>query len=98
MVFHSGRASLTAKSIPSRETETEGRDDKMTLFDFYKDRISSCPFYGFKAGHEILRTVTRTAFYDSQLTLHEFNSIMILAEKCHIKMMEDNYNDGWKDK
>ena len=66
------------------------------VFDFYRDRINSCPFYGFKSGHEILATITRCAFWDSMLTTEEFNSIIILAEKCHIKMMEDNYNAGWQ--
>ncbi len=66
-------------------------------FDFYKDRLSACPSYGFKSGHEILKTVTRCAFWDFTLTLDEFNSIMILAEKAHIKMMEDNYNAGWNE-
>lgn len=69
----------------------------MTSFDFYKDRLSACPSYGFVPGHEILKTVTRCAFLDSTLTLDEFNSIMILADKAHIKMMEDNYNAGWQD-
>lgn len=66
-------------------------------FNFYKDRLSACPSYGFKSGHEILTTVTRCAFWDSTLTLDEFNSIINLAEKAHIKMMEDNYNAGWQD-
>lgn len=65
------------------------------LFLFYKGRIDACPAYGFRSGHEILCTITRTAFNDPTLTLEEFNSIMNLAEKCHIKMMEDNYNAGW---
>lgn len=65
------------------------------LFKFYEGRIRSCPSYGFKSGHEILQTVTRTAFWDSELTLDEFNSIIILAEQAHIKMMEDNFNAGW---
>lgn len=69
----------------------------MTAFDFYKDRLSACPSYGFVAGHEILKTVTRCAFNDSELTDREFNSIIILAEQAHIKMMEDNYNAGWQD-
>ena len=69
----------------------------MTSFDFYKDRLSACPSYGFKSGHEILKTVTRCAFCDSTLTLEEFNIIMILADKAHINMMEDNYNAGWQD-
>lgn len=67
------------------------------VFEFYKDRIDSCPFYGFKAGHEILTTIVRCAFWDSFLTLQEYNSIINLCESAHIKMMEDNYNAGWKD-
>ena len=67
------------------------------VYDFYRGRIESCPSYGFKSGHEILSTVTRCAFWDSMLTPEEFNSIIILAEKCHIKMMEDNYNAGWNE-
>ena len=66
-------------------------------FNFYRDRLSACPSYGFVSGHEILKTITRCAFWDSTLTLAEFNSIMNLAEKAHIKMMEDNYNAGWQD-
>ena len=66
------------------------------VFDFYRDRIAACPFYGFTAGHEILTTITRCAFSDSVLTDDEFNIIINLAVKCHIKMMEDNYNEGWK--
>ena len=46
-----------------------------------------------------LRKVGRVKkiFWDSMLTVEEFNSIIILAEKCHIKMMEDNYNAGWNE-
>ncbi len=65
------------------------------VFEFYRDRIASCPSYGFKSGHEILKTVTRCAFWDSYLTDEEYNSIINLAEKAHIKMMEDNYNGDW---
>lgn len=66
-------------------------------FLFYRDRLFACPSYGFKSGHEILKTVTRCAFWDSTLTDDEFNTIMNLAEKVHIKMMEDNYNAGWNE-
>ena len=69
----------------------------MSDFDFYKDRLSACPSYGFKCGHDILKMVTRCAFLDSTLSTEEFNTIMILAEKAHIKMMEDNYNAGWNE-
>lgn len=65
------------------------------LFDFYRGRIESAPCYGFKQGHAILNMVQRTAFYDSLLTDEEFNTIIKLCEKAHIKMMEDNYNAGW---
>lgn len=64
-------------------------------FEYYKGRIESCPSYGLKSGHEILDTVIRCVFSDSGLTKEEFNSIMKLAEKAEIKMLEDNYNEGW---
>ena len=66
-------------------------------FNFYRGRLNSAPNYGFKSGHEILKTVTRCAFWDSTLTVDEFNSIMILAEQAHIKMLEENYNAGWNE-
>ena len=67
------------------------------LFNFYGGRIESAPNYGFKSGHDILSVVCRCAFYDSFLTDDEFNSIIILCEKAHIKMMEDDYNAGWNE-
>lgn len=66
------------------------------VFDFYRDRISSCPFYGFKSGHELLELILRCAQHDSLLTDEEYNSIIKQADLCHIKMMEDNYNGEWK--
>ena len=68
-----------------------------SVFDFYRGRLESAPSYGFKCGHDILHMVTRCAFWDSNLTPDEFNSIIILAEQAHIKMMEDNYNAGWNE-
>ena len=67
------------------------------VFDFYKGRIQSAPNYGFNAGHEILKVICRTAFRDNFLTEEEFDSIINLCEKAHIKMMEDNYNAGWNE-
>lgn len=67
------------------------------VYEFYRDRLSACPSYGFKAGHDLLRLVLRCALSDSFLTLGEFDSIIKLAEQAHIKMMEDNYNAGWQD-
>ncbi len=68
---------------------------QLTSFNFYKDRLSACPSYGFREGHKILCMVTRCSFWDFTLTLDEFNSIINLAEQVHIKLMEDNYNAGW---
>ena len=67
------------------------------VFDFYRGRIESAPLYGFNSGHEILKTVCRCATRDSFLTNEEYNSIINLCEKAHIKMMEDNYNAGWNE-
>ena len=67
------------------------------VHDFYRGRIESAPHYGFVAGHDILRYVTRCAFNDSYLTPAEFDSIINLCEQAHIKMMEDNYNAGWNE-
>lgn len=79
-------------------TMAEERSDYMTNFDFYKERLSACPSYGFICGHDMLKMITRCAFWDSTLTTTEFNSIIKCAELAHIKMMEDNYNAGWQDK
>lgn len=67
----------------------------MTAYEFYRDRLRACPSYGFIQGHELLCMVTRCAFWDSSLTLDEFNSIIKLADEAHIKMVEANYNEGW---
>lgn len=67
------------------------------LYDFYKGRIESAPAYGFIAGYDIIRTVSRCAFNDSDLTLEEYDSIINLCAKAYIKMMEDNYSAGWNE-
>ena len=67
------------------------------VYQFYADRINACPKYGFNSGHEILKVICRTAFRDNFLTEEEFDSIINLCEKAHIKMMEDNYNAGWNE-
>ena len=66
------------------------------VYDFYRDRITACPLYGFHSGHEMLEVIQRCADNDSMLTEEEYNSIIKQVHECHIKMMEDNYNDGWK--
>lgn len=68
---------------------------KTDAFNFYRDRLRACPSYGFVQGEEIICMVTRCAFWDSTLTTEEFNSIINLADEAHIKLMEDNYNEGW---
>ena len=66
------------------------------VYEFYMDRIESCPSYGFKSGHQILDVILRCAGAEKMLTVEEYNSIIKQAELCHIKMLEENYNDGWK--
>lgn len=68
----------------------------MNVYEFYMDRINSCPFYGFISGHEILEVILRCVDKDTTLTVEEYNSIIKRADDCHIKMMEANYNEGWK--
>ena len=65
------------------------------VFEFYRDRIASCPSYGFKSGHELLDLIIRCASSDSLLTVEEFDTIINLCDMAHNKMMEDNYNAGW---
>lgn len=67
------------------------------VFDFYRDRIKSVPFYGFKAGHDLLALIQRTALRDSFLTNSEYNTIINLCNDAHIKLMEDNFNAGWNE-
>ena len=67
------------------------------LFKFYRDRIASCPYYGFVSGSDILALIVHSASQNTELTPDEFNSIIILAIKCREKMMEENYNDGWNE-
>lgn len=64
-------------------------------YEFYKGRLEACPSYGFKSGHEILELVLRCACADSSLTADEYTSIIKQAERCHIKMLEEDYNEGW---
>ena len=67
------------------------------LYDFYRDRIASCPSYGFKAGEELLNLIIRCVNVDPLLTVTEVNSIIISAYETHKKLMEVNYNAGWTD-
>ena len=71
------------------------------VMKFYRDRIISCPCYGFKEGHNLLDLIIKCARHDlhiDMLTSDEYNTIINLCYKAHIKMMEDNYNAGWTDK
>ena len=67
------------------------------VFEFYRSRVNSAPNYGFKAGHEIIAVILRTALRDTLLTNDEYISIINLCDQAHIKMMEDNYNAGWNE-
>ena len=65
------------------------------IFDFYRGRLYSAPSYGLRAGHQIVATVCRCAFHDSLLTYDEFVSIINLCELAHIKILEEDYNEGF---
>ena len=68
------------------------------VLDFYMDRLRACPLYGFKAGQELLHVIHACAYYDAGrdfLTPDEFSIIIKSCQETHIKLMEDNYNDGW---
>lgn len=70
------------------------------VYDFYRGRVESTPHYGFKAGHELLDLIQRCAqidMYNDFLTPVEYNSIINLCVQAHIKMMEENYNEGWNE-
>lgn len=74
--------------------------NKQGVYEFYRDRILSCPNYGFKSGEEILQVIRECATHDindSFLTIGEYNTIINLCQQAHIIMMEDNYNAGWQD-
>ena len=67
------------------------------VYDFYVSRINASRNYGLTSGDEILRVIMRTAFWDSMLTLKEFDSIINLCGEMHKKLMEDNFNAGWNE-
>lgn len=93
-------ASDEVREVKMRLNSVYGKSAQMShegVFDFYRGRIDSAPNYGFKAGHEILNTVIRTAFWDSFLTENEYANIITLCERAHIKMMEQNWKESWKD-
>lgn len=69
---------------------------KSEAFNFYADRISQVPNYGFVAGHNLLNVIHRCAFLDEELPYNEYQIIMDRIEECHRKLMEVNYNEGWK--
>ena len=67
----------------------------MNIFDFLRDRIASCPSYGFVQGNQLLDMVLRAAYSDPDLTSEQYHNIIRLAHWARIKIMEDNYNEGW---
>ena len=71
-------------------------DGKSEAFNFYADRISQVPNYGFVAGRNLLIVIHRCAFMDSELPYNEFCEILQRINACDRKLMEVNYNEGWK--
>lgn len=68
----------------------------MSNFNFYRGRIQSCPNYGPIAGDAILNVILSCARHDKTLTVDEFTGIIEMCTVCHKKLMEENYNEGWK--
>ena len=71
--------------------------DLWGLYGFYAGRLKMAPFYGLVQGREIIRTVCRCAFNDSQLTDNEAIVIMetCLDPRLDNILLEVNYNEGW---
>lgn len=66
------------------------------VLDFYLSRINAAPRYGLKAGHELLHLILRCAMSDDMLTREDFSSIIKSAEEAHIKILEEDFNEGFK--
>lgn len=64
-------------------------------FSFYAGRIAAVPNYGLVAGDEILNKIQICAQMDSALSYEEYREIMDLIDRCHRKLMEVNFNEGW---
>ena len=69
--------------------------EKRNAFDFYADRISKVPNYGFVAGDEILDFIVYCMSNDEDLSPTEYWKLMDLVSACYAKLMEENYNEGW---
>ena len=80
-----------------QQKSEKSKQSREGVFTFYQSRIQSAPNYGFKSGHEILNIILRCAFWDSFLTDDEYQTIINLCQKAHIKMMEQNWKETWKD-
>lgn len=65
------------------------------VFDFYRDRISACPSYGFYQGRVLLQCVLSASRADDLLTDSELSEIISLCDLMHKKLMEANYNENW---
>ena len=68
---------------------------KTEAFNFYADRISMVPNYGFVPGMNLLNVIHRCAFLDKDLPYQEYLLIMDRIEECYRKLMEVNFNEGW---
>ena len=64
-------------------------------FHFYKCRIEAAETYGLVAGDGILEKVINCAKVDSSLSYEEYQIILDLVDRCHRKLMEVNFNEGW---
>lgn len=82
--------------IRRKEVCTMGNQIYPGVYEFYLGRIRAARNYGMRAGTEILDTVVSCCYQDDMLTADEVSSIVYLAGEQHKRIMEDNYNEGWK--
>ena len=72
------------------------RPDHSKAFDFYAGRIEAVPNYGLFAGDEMLSFIIFCMSYDTELSYYEYWELMERIPACYKKLLEDNYNEGWK--
>ena len=64
--------------------------------DFYISRIMCAMTFSLHEGDQWLGTILSAISHDSMLTDAERNSIINLCEIAHNKLLEDDFNEGWK--
>lgn len=64
-------------------------------FCFYKGRIAFAGTHNLVSGDALLEKIINCAKVDSALSYEEYKEVMELVDRCHRKLMEVNFNEGW---